>query len=73
MEHSPPGSTESGIEIRGYLSQLGPMQLAARDLDAVEHNPFFCADPEALPQLEQFMDELRQYFILIGRKVYVES
>ena len=60
-----------GIEIRGYLAQLGPIELAAHDLDQVRQNPFFCADPEKLPQLEQFMDQLREQGDSIGAKISV--
>src|SRR5690606_15298275 len=35
----------SGIVIRGYMSQLGPIRLALKDWDAVNTNPFFCPDP----------------------------
>ena len=49
-----------GIAIRGYMSQLGPMPLAFKTWDAVDQNPFFCADPEIVPQLEAFMDRLRK-------------
>src|SRR5699024_3331101 len=34
-----------GVQIRGYLAQMGPIELAAQDLDAVDDNPFFCAEP----------------------------
>jgi len=60
-----------GIEIRGYVSQLGPIRLAATDLDAVDDNPFFCADPERLPELERFMDTLREEGDSIGAKISV--
>ena len=60
-----------GIEIRGYVSQLGPLELAAKDLDAVDSNPFFCADPERVPELEAFMDELRAEGDSIGAKISV--
>jgi chorismate synthase len=60
-----------GIEVRGYLAQLGPLELAATDLAAVDTNPFFCADPERLPQLEAFMDELREQGDSIGAKISV--
>jgi len=60
-----------GIEIRGYVSQLGPFRLAATDLDAVDDNPFFCADPERLPELERFMDTLREEGDSIGAKISV--
>ena len=60
-----------GVEVRGYLSQLGPLQLGAKDLQEVERNPFFCADPARLAELEQFMDELREAGDSIGAKISV--
>ena len=60
-----------GVEIRGYLSQLGSLELACIDLDAVEQNPFFCAEPERVPELEQMMDTLRGEGDSIGAKVSV--
>ena len=58
-----------GIEIRGFLAQLGPIALKAADLDAVDENPFFCADPDKLGELERFMDELRAAGDSIGAKL----
>ena len=55
-----------GMEIRGYLSQLGPIALEAKDLSAVDENPFFCADPEKIPELEKVMDQLRDEGDSIG-------
>lgn len=63
--------TRLGVEIHGYLAQLGPIELAAHDLAAVGHNPFFCADPDRLPELEDFMDELREQGDSIGAKIAV--
>ncbi len=60
-----------GIEIHGYLAQLGPIKLDAIDLDIVEDNPFFCADPSRLDELESFMDELREQGDSIGAKISV--
>ncbi len=60
-----------GIHIRGYLAQLGPHHLAPRDLDVVDDNPFFCADPDKLAELESFMDELRQAGDSIGARINV--
>jgi len=34
-----------GIEIRGYLAQLGPIKLELKDWSAVDQNPFFSPDP----------------------------
>ncbi len=60
-----------GIEIHGYLAQLGPIELDAIDLGIVEDNPFFCADPSRLDELESFMDELREQGDSIGAKISV--
>jgi chorismate synthase len=60
-----------GIGIHGYVSQLGPIELGATDMDAVNSNPFFCADPERIPELEDFMDELREEGDSIGAKISV--
>ena len=59
------------ITIRGYLSQLGPINLQANDLDLVNQNPFFCADAEKIPELEKFMDALREAGDSIGAKISV--
>ena len=58
-----------GTTIRGYLAQIGPIKLAGRDLDAVNSNPFFCAEPERLPELEAFMIQLRRDGDSIGARI----
>ena len=60
-----------GIEVRGYLSQLGPIELEAKDFTAIEENAFFCADPSRVQELEKFMDELREQGDSIGAKISV--
>ena len=60
-----------GVEIQGYLAQLGPIELDAIDLGVVNENPFFCADPDRLDELETFMDELREQGDSIGAKISV--
>ena len=59
------------IDIRGYVSQLGPIELAAKDLSIVDDNPFFCAEPDKLAELEQFMNDLREQGDSIGAKISV--
>jgi chorismate synthase len=61
----------AGIEIHGYLAQLGPIRLEAKDLAAVDDNPFFCADPARVDELEAFMDSLRAEGDSIGAKISV--
>ena len=49
-----------GVEIRGHMSQLGPIRIAFKTWDSVGQNPFFSPDPDIVPQLEEFMDKLRK-------------
>ena len=60
-----------GTTIRGYLAQLGPLKVEPRDLAAVDTNPFFCPDPERLPELEEFMIQLRRDGDSIGARINV--
>ena len=60
-----------GIEIHGYLKQLGPNVLNVVDLGSVEDNPFFCPDPAAVADLEVYMDTLRKEGDSVGARVNV--
>lgn len=62
-----------GIRIRGYLSQMGPYPLALEDWSAVEQNPFFCAEPGKVPELEQYITNLRREGDSVGAKVTVHA
>ena len=60
-----------GIEIFGYLKQLGPITLNCADRELIDTNPFFSADPEKISELENFMDALRKEGDSIGAKINV--
>ncbi|MCC5857080.1 MAG: chorismate synthase [Ectothiorhodospiraceae bacterium] len=60
-----------GVRVRGYLSQLGPIPLAFQGWAAVEENPFFCAEPERVPELEDYMKRLRKQLDSVGARVTV--
>lgn len=60
-----------GVEIRGYLRQLGPLVLDVVDLATVDDNPFFCPDPARVPELEAYMDALRKEGNSIGARINV--
>ena len=62
---------ELGVEIRGWLSQLGPLELACPEPATVNANPFFCGDPQRVAELEQFMDALRKDGDSVGARVNV--
>ena len=64
---------EYGIEIQGYLSQLGPITLDYAQPDAINTNAFFCADEAKLAQLDAYMTELRREQNSIGAKVSVRA
>jgi len=60
-----------GIQIRGYLAQLGPLKPANFDWEQVNRNPFFCPDVTLVPELEAYMDALRKEGNSIGARVTV--
>jgi chorismate synthase len=60
-----------GVKIRGYLAQLGPIKLDAPNIDFAYDNPFFCADPSRIEELEQYMINLRREEDSIGARVSV--
>ena len=60
-----------GVEVRGYLSRLGPIAMGFRSWDGVGANPFFSADPDIVAELEAFMDGLRKTGDSVGAQVTV--
>lgn len=62
---------QAGIEIRGYLSQLGPIKIETVDWDIVDSNPFFCPDADKVVLMEAYMDALRKEGESIGARIEV--
>ena len=60
-----------GIEVRGYMSQLGPLQIPFESWDHVGGNPFFAANGSMISQLEDYMDQLRKAGDSIGARIEV--
>jgi len=65
-----------GIKVRGYLAQLGPIELERErfqplNLDAVDDNPFFCPDPARVGELDAYMTQLRRDGDSVGARVNV--
>ena len=64
-----------GIEVRGYLSQLGPIKIdnANFDWNEVRNNPFFCPDASKVPEMETYMEALRKECNSVGAKISVTA
>jgi len=64
-------NTRYGIEIRGYMAQLGPIAADKFDWDSVEQNPFFFPDADKVAELESYMDALRKEGNSVGARINV--
>jgi chorismate synthase len=60
-----------GIEIRGCLTQLGPIKTEKWDWDVVENNPFFSPDEDKVSEMEAFMQNLIKEGDSVGAKITV--
>ncbi|VAW92343.1 Chorismate synthase [hydrothermal vent metagenome] len=60
-----------GIEIKGYMAQLGPIKFETFDWDQVEQNPFFFPDAGKIDELEDYMDALRKEGNSVGARINV--
>jgi chorismate synthase len=48
-----------GIEIQGYLAQLGPVKIEKLDWEHMEKSAFFCPDPDKEQAIEDYMKALK--------------
>ncbi|MGL4985219.1 MAG: chorismate synthase, partial [Plesiomonas sp.] len=60
-----------GVQVRGYLSQMGDIALDLVDWQQVEQNPFFCPDPTKLEALDALIRDLKKEGDSVGAKVTV--
>lgn len=68
-----------GIEVRGYLSQIGHVKITPEavadvskiDWQQVASNPFFCPDPAAVEGFDELIRELKKDGDSIGAKLTV--
>ena len=60
-----------GVQVRGYMSQLGPIRIDFKTWDSVDDNAFFSPDPAKVPELEAYMDQLRRDQDSVGAEVTV--
>lgn len=60
-----------GIQVRGYLSQLGPIKIEQFDWQEVHNNPFFCPDVSKVEAMENYMTDLRKEGNSVGARISV--
>jgi chorismate synthase len=60
-----------GVEVRGFLAQLGTKPITFKSWTGVYDNPFFSPDPDVVPELETFMDRLRKSGDSCGARINV--
>jgi chorismate synthase len=61
----------AGINIHGYVSQIGSLVLEPKDPPSAYDNPFFCPDPSRIEELEALIWKLREEGDSIGARVTV--
>jgi chorismate synthase len=66
-------ATRLGVSIFGHVSQVGQLLLAAPQPEAAYDNPFFCADPSRLAELEDYIWKLRSEGDSVGAKITVSA
>ncbi len=60
-----------GVVVRGCLAQIGPKAIPFESWDMVGTNPFFAANSAIVPELDAFMDALRESGDSCGARVNV--
>lgn len=60
-----------GTEIRGYVSQIGPIHFKKFDWQVINQNPFFFPDENLIAELENFITQLRRDGDSVGAQVEV--
>ncbi|WP_144633304.1 chorismate synthase [Bordetella genomosp. 13] len=64
-------AAQFGVTVRGYMSQLGPIEIPFQSWDEVPNNPFYAPNAGVVAQLEAYMDELRRDGDSIGARIEV--
>jgi chorismate synthase len=60
-----------GVKVRGYMSQLGEIEIPFKTWDCVNENPFFSSNAEMVPQLEVYLDKIRNERDSVGARITV--
>src|SRR5256886_9291049 len=60
-----------GVVVRGYLAQIGSIEVPFESWKAVGANPFFAASSKIVKKLEDFVDQLRESGDSCGARINV--
>ncbi len=60
-----------GVIVRGYMSQLGEIEIPFQTWDCVNDNPFFSPNTDVLPKLEEYLDKIRAERDSVGARITV--
>ena len=64
-------SEHFGVQVRGYMSQLGEIAIPFQSFDCVNDNPFFSPNVDILPQLEAYLDNIRAERDSVGARITI--
>lgn len=60
-----------GIEIIGYVAQVGPVKIKKIDFSQIRQNPLFCPDPDAAKEMTRVIQQAQSEKDSVGAKVEV--
>ncbi len=60
-----------GVTIRGFMSQLGQIEIPFQSWEYVNENPFFSPNKDVLPELEQYLDTIRNERDSVGARISI--
>ena len=65
--------THHGVEVLGWMSALGEIDIAWEDETHIHHNPFFAPNASIVSRLEAYMDDLRKAGDSCGARIEVRA
>ncbi len=63
--------SREGIEVIGYLTQVGSAKIKRVDISEIRKNALFCPDPDAVSEIEQVIQEAQAAKDSIGARIEV--
>lgn len=62
---------KEGVEVRGYLAQMGAVKIDSVDWSEIANNPFNCPDVDKVNDMEALITQLRRDGDSVGAKITV--